>query len=122
MMKPEDFILEPSKIFFLQSLVIPFIHDFQAKNKKIIHIKDSKREDLQDVSQKTKLRVLSFENLDEKADLIIGDFPFWQRGDLSQINLCLNSLSFLQKNGLGIYLFPDYASTFQYKDENSNMT
>ena len=65
---------------FLHSLVIPFIYDFQTKNKKIIHIKDSKREDLQDISQKTKLRVLSFDNLDEKADLIIGDFPFWQRG------------------------------------------
>ena len=40
MMKPDDFILEPSKVFFLHSLIIPFIHDFQAKNKKIIHIKE----------------------------------------------------------------------------------
>jgi hypothetical protein len=51
------------------------------------------------------------EDLKGKYDLMFASFPFAAR-DQDEKDMCLSSLDFLEKDGIGVYLMPSYLRTF----------
>jgi len=51
------------------------------------------------------------EDLNGKYDSIFASFPFAVRGQ-DEKDMCLSSLDFLEKEGIGVYLMPSYLRTF----------
>jgi len=51
------------------------------------------------------------EDLKGRYDSIFASFPFARRGQ-DEKDMCLSSLDFLEKDGIGVYLMPSYLRTF----------
>jgi len=108
----------------ISSLINNLILDLEFKNKRLVYIDDANFFDNKNFSpfERTpdgnvfkpfsKYTISKLGDLKEKYDLIFASFPFASRGS-DEKDMCLSSLDFLEKDGIGVYLMPSFLRTFQ---------
>ena len=115
--------LEQIDGFEISTLMHVLIDDLEFADKRLVYVDESNFIDNQYFSPfefyppedkyipSIKYEQSRLEDLKGKYDSIFASFPFAVRGQ-DEKDMCLSSLDFLEKDGIGVYLMPSYLRTF----------